>query len=383
MHEVGSSSVSRPGALPWGPSLGAVSQALLGRPPRTPRCCRARCDPAWCRPRGQRDRFGFLPLVPREYAACIRRAPLFVRAYSPRWEQPEGRDLFSLKTTALGAAHAAPPQRPAHLCEAELGGDGGHRPGRGLPQAGSGCPLARGRAGGAVRYAGLGGGGLREAARPRHRPPSTKDDRELPRCGTALPAPRASRDSRPGPGSPAQDSPGRDGTRRDGTAPHSPAPHSPAQPSAPLLQAARPLRVLLPLRCLCRCRCRAVAPGSSRGTHRSGLRRPCAPRRPAPPPPRPRGCSGSPGMPRSGVHLPGPARRPRLSLAPLASLGLIVHRSAAPTWGRLPPGQPVLCTALSPFSAISNLHALSFLRYRLILVWRSRFAILSHAHSCG
>ncbi|XP_032553926.1 translation initiation factor IF-2-like [Chiroxiphia lanceolata] len=110
-----------------------------------------------------------------------------------------------------------------------------------------------------------------------------------------------------------------------------------------------------------RCGCGAAAPGSSRGTHRAGLRqrrRPCPPRR--------RALAVSPARaPRAAAV--STCARPRSASPLLAAPGLIFHWSAALVWGPLPPGRLVFCTALSPFPAISNLHALSFLRYRLIL----------------
>lgn len=135
----------------------------------------------------------------------------------------------------------------------------------------------------------------------------------------------------------------------------------------------------------CRCRYHAAAPGFSRGTHRAASA--AAPARHGAEPrcqPNVRRCSG----PQSCRRLLATCARPRSAARPgsasplLAAPGLIFCSSLAAVVGLLPPGQLLFCTALSPFPAISNLHALSFLRYRLILVWR-RFAVLSQAHSCG
>lgn len=94
-------------------------------------------------------------------------------------------------------------------------------------------------------------------------------------------------------------------------------------------------------------------------------RRPYVPRRRAPAVSPTRGAAPRPGTPGaaagSGVHLrPAPISARASSASPLLTApGLIFHRSAASVWGRLPPRHLVLCTALSPFPAISNLHALS------------------------
>lgn len=99
-----------------------------------------------------------------------------------------------------------------------------------------------------------------------------------------------------------------------------------------------------------------------------------------------RRCSAPPELPQAPVSTcarPRSAARAGSASPLLAAPGLIFCSSLAAVVGLLPPRQLLFCTALSPFPAISNLHALSFLRYRLILVWRRRFAILSHAHSCG
>ncbi|XP_065526483.1 sterile alpha motif domain-containing protein 1-like [Lathamus discolor] len=174
------------------------------------------------------------------------------------------------------------------------------------------------------------------------------------------------------------------------TAPHrtGPAQRSPAQPSSPLPQAARLLRLLPPAPVPVPVPC-----GGSRLLPRYSPRRaPPAPqpRPPTAPSPRrqanPRRCSAPLELLQAPVstcaRLRAAGRASSASPLPAAP-GLILCRSVAPAAGLLSRGQVVCCTALSPFPAISNLHALSFLRYRLILVWRRRLAILSQAHSCG
>lgn len=202
-----------------------------------------------------------------------------------------------------------------------------------------------------------------------------------PAAAVALPALRGTEGPPPPPPPPA--------------APGQPRPRGPAasrRASPPLPQAAQllrlplpaPMRLPLPLPVLC---------GGSRRLPGYSPRR--AP--PAPPPqpdaaPRPRWQPNPPrcSAPRELLKAPAStcarlrsAARASSASPLLAAPGLIFWRSLAPVLGLLPPRQLVFCTALSPFPAISNLHALSFLRYRLILVWRRRFAIFSHAHSCG
>lgn len=305
------------------------------------------------------------------HQACI---SILYRLTARVGSSPKAGIFFSPKTTASGASHATPSQhsRSVHLCEAELGRSGRHRPARGAAPAPAQqrLPLSPGPG----RGRGFGPRGLRRGRRSGGGTArrAQRMTASYPAAAAELPAPRASeRPPPPAPGAPrrgqpgtARDSPARLCRRRRG---RSAFPSRSGAGAAAVRWLPAPPEVL-------------TASGSTSAAvpARLGAQRRCQPE--------PRRCSGIPGAAAgSGVHLrPAPLSARASSASPLlASLGLIFHRSAAPIWGRLPPRQLVFCTALSPFSAISNLHALSFLRYRLILVWRSRFAILSHAHSCG
>lgn len=260
----------------------------------------------------------------------------------------------------------------------------------GLPQGqlSRGSPAGRGRGGGSgSARGGCGGAGRRgrllEAARPRHRPPARRAQRmtaSYPAAAAALPGRRISEGPPPPvPAAPRRDSPGQPRTAQSRT----------AQPRKARLCRRRRGRSAFPSRSGAAAVWRLPAPpevltassSANAGVpERLGTESRCQPNLRSCSAPRDPGAAAG-----SGVHLrPAPLSARAGSASPLlTTLGLIFHKSAAPVWGLLLPRQLVLCTALSPFSAISNLHALSFLRYRLILVWQSRFAILSHAHSCG
>lgn len=351
-----------------------------------PGVTQARC-PVPGHSRNGSDSESLSPLIPRACTACIKRTPLFCTGFQPVSGAARRQGMyFFLPRNSFGSFTRlrSAPVRFTYTKQS-WGGDGRHRPGRGAATGTAQPRLSRGPGPGPGRGLGLGPRGLRRgrrsgggaAAAPPARPPSTKDDRELPRCGSRAPGPPHLRGAAaPGPGSPA---PGQPGTAQSRT----------AQPRTARLCRRRRGRSAFPSRSGAAAVWRLPAPpevltassSANAGVpERLGTESRCQPNLRRCSAPRDPGAAAG-----SGVHLrPAPLSARAGSASPLlTTLGLIFHKSAAPVWGLLLPRQLVLCTALSPFSAISNLHALSFLRYRLILVWQSRFAILSHAHSCG